>query len=120
MTAAMDILQVQRVIMGLINCSTVERVCPNLELNDNHRPVQQDHDVSALAHPWNCELKKYMGAGHPTQACLKQTNLTKPRRALLMLKGKAMPLSHRAQDRIRVSREKLSDRCGEIGNVQHQ
>lgn len=68
----MEVLQIERVVPDLVNVSTIEGLCANLELDDEDRVIKQQHSVDPLAESWNHKFKVY-----PSPATIRRQRLTK-------------------------------------------
>ncbi len=108
--AEVEILQVERVVVNLVNSIAVEGVGADLELDHKERAMAQQQRICALAHAGNGEFQEEMPGSILAKRVLKNRDFSETRVSLLVLKGMMMGPGELAKNCVVRYSEKLDDR----------
>ncbi len=106
----MKVLQVQRVVPDLVDVSTSEKSCTDLELENDQTPVKQEHRVDALAQSRNHKLQKNVTVVEGQQRTSEDAHFLPPCIALRQVDIEFTGGCEFAQNGQVVAREKTRDR----------
>lgn len=107
MAAAMEVLEIKRVIVNLVDRVAIKTVRPHLELDDKNHTSCRDDDIDSLSHPRDGELEVDPACYRWWQKVAQYLYLPLPCMCLLMLQRKAMTQGERSQNRSVIGREEI-------------
>ena len=107
MTAEVEVLQIEGVVVDLVDRASVELLCADFEFDHVDRVAGDENRVGALAHPGDEELQEQMADVPSREDVLQDLDLGYPSIALEVLKGMGMRLGEKAENLVRRRRQKL-------------
>ncbi|MDX1925467.1 MAG: hypothetical protein SFV81_03050 [Pirellulaceae bacterium] len=117
MAATVEVFEIKRVVVNLLDGGAIERCNTYLELKNEDDATNDQNNVGTLTHAWNTELKENVPIVEPCKCSLQQANLRGPCSLLLMFERKAVLLRKRTENSVLIGHNEVADRVLIISDV---